>query len=954
MKPLRLVMSAFSSYADVTEIDFTKAGSGLFLITGDTGAGKTTVFDAISFALYGETSGDSRESAMMRSHYAPESAETYVELTFSDKGKEYRVRRSPAYQRTSKRKNKDGEKTVVTSAAKVSLILPDGSEMPGRMAEINEAIREIVGVDRGQFSQIAMIAQGEYVKLLHASSKERKEIFSRIFNTGIYRRIQLKLKERSQALFIRLKDNETLCRSELAKVTVPEDSPASAELAERWQQASERLETGAEEIEKTLSEIVKESRRLGEDIRKRTAEAIRTLSVTEEKARQAAEAGVECGECESAVCCLEQEIEELEDPLQEAGRRLVEQECLQKERRPQIEAELFRIQEAMPAYARLDAQVRRRTEAEREMDSLKKKADTQKTVFLNLEAEYRRVKEAQKQREEVLDAFHETDRLLEQKKAMLEILERYCRLLASERELEEQQKRRKAAAAEEEVLCAEAQEEFREKNRLFLSVQAGILASVLEEGDACPVCGSSHHPRKAVLRAGDVTEQQVEAARLRRETAEQRFKAAADGCREIGIRLEELRKQKAELGSKLPAMGAPEALLKECRNEQIRLTKKKAALEQKRESLEQEKKQLALLEEQRQNQAAVQEELEAQLQNAVLNLKTLELEEEQLKKNLFWPSGEEAEKRKKQLEKEADILEKAAAALRLREKELRERLTEKRGYLASERKKQELLQEKAVRLRDVLLEELKASGNEKEKVFTVDGIALQIERMHKEKDLLSERAAEVSSVCSRNEDACRSLKKLLKERAGIREAKQQMDTLYFTADGKVSGSARIDFQTYIQRQYFKQMIQAANRRLKVMTDGAFLLQCRELEDLGKQGEAGLDLDVYSMATDRIRDVKTLSGGESFMAALSMALGMADVIQNTAGSVQLDAMFIDEGFGSLDEESRMKAIRILKELAGERRLVGIISHVTELKEQIGRKLMVKKDSGGSHAAWVLDD
>ena len=198
------------------------------------------------------------------------------------------------------------------------------------------------------------------------------------------------------------------------------------------------------------------------------------------------------------------------------------------------------------------------------------------------------------------------------------------------------------------------------------------------------------------------------------------------------------------------------------------------------------------------------------------------------------------------------------------------------------------------------------------------------------------------------------LKKHLGEREKIREEKQQVDVLYMTADGKLSGSARIDFQTYIQRQYFKQMIQAANRRLKGMTDGAFLLQCRELSDLGKQGEAGLDLDVYSLMMDRVRDVKTLSGGESFLAALAMALGMADVIQNTAGSVRVDAMFIDEGFGSLDEESRLKAIRILKELAGDRRLVGIISHVTELKEQIGRKLLVTKDAAGSHAVWELED
>ncbi|WP_243009218.1 SbcC/MukB-like Walker B domain-containing protein [Clostridium sp. AM58-1XD] len=179
---------------------------------------------------------------------------------------------------------------------------------------------------------------------------------------------------------------------------------------------------------------------------------------------------------------------------------------------------------------------------------------------------------------------------------------------------------------------------------------------------------------------------------------------------------------------------------------------------------------------------------------------------------------------------------------------------------------------------------------------------------------------------------------------------QTVHLLYQTANGKLSGTAGLDFQTYIQRQYFKQMIQAANKRLKFMADGRFFLKCRELEDLGRQGEVGLDLDIYSMETDRIRDVKTLSGGESFMAALSMALGMADVIQNAAGNVRLDTMFIDEGFGSLDEESRMRAVRVLQDLAGEKRLIGIISHVTELKDQMERKLIVWKDEKGSHIRW----
>ncbi|MDF2889407.1 MAG: hypothetical protein K0R23_3792, partial [Lacrimispora sp.] len=220
-----------------------------------------------------------------------------------------------------------------------------------------------------------------------------------------------------------------------------------------------------------------------------------------------------------------------------------------------------------------------------------------------------------------------------------------------------------------------------------------------------------------------------------------------------------------------------------------------------------------------------------------------------------------------------------------------------------------------------------------------------------EQKILQLKSAEIAGIKSRAERAANNLKKLWKERKDLEKEYRLYHSLNQTANGKLSVS--LDFQTYVQRQYFNQMVLAANRRLKIMSDGQFLLQCRDLNSLGKQGEVGLDLDVYSLATGQVRDVKTLSGGESFMAALAMALGMADIIQRTAGNVRMDAMFIDEGFGSLDEESRLRAVRILLELAGEHRLIGIISHVSELKEQIDKKLVVIKNESGSKIRWELD-
>ena len=279
MKPKLLTMSAFGSYGGVTQIDFERAGTGLFLITGDTGAGKTTIFDAISFALYGAASGAGREGAMLRSQYAPEDAETWVELTFEDKGQDYTIRRSPAYTRLSKRKNKDGAYTATSVAPKASLLLPDGSEMSGRIREIDEKIRAIVGVDRDQFSQITMIAQGEYIRLLHASSKERKEIFSRIFHTGIYGRIQQKLREADRTLYGRLEDNKTRCEEVIRQVTVPRTEEAVApEWEERWQSLKERYRTNGAELLAFLHQLSEESRRIEEETGRLEENAIQKLA----------------------------------------------------------------------------------------------------------------------------------------------------------------------------------------------------------------------------------------------------------------------------------------------------------------------------------------------------------------------------------------------------------------------------------------------------------------------------------------------------------------------------------------------------------------------------------------------------------------------------------------------------------------------------------------------------
>lgn len=1070
MKPLKLTLSAFSSYAGVTEIDFEKADHGLFLITGDTGAGKTTIFDAISFALYGETSSDSRDGTMMRSQYAKEGEETWVELAFLDRGKVYRIRRSPAYQRISKRKNRDGERTVTTVQAKAALVLPDGSEFPGRIGDVNEKIREIVGVDRNQFSQIAMIAQGEYMRLLHASSKDRKEIFSRIFNTGIYRTIQQKLKELDNGLFIRLKDNENLYRHELSQVSVPISRP---DLRERWVEISDKPETKEEEILALLEEIAAESSRQALESGVEQEKYVRELAVLAQKLELVKEQNRRLNDYDAArkilvgleekipgyeeksarleraerarplepvlkaresdeaelkmatgrVKELVRELKEIKKPLEEAVRLRQESQEELSNRRPALEVSIGRLKEAMPSYDILD-------EKRRKLQILK--AEAEKLTRWQQESEHRvagleLTRKALTLEEESLsmtpinlEKISKREGLLENRLKELRQLEAKLGILETLTTASLQKKK--------EVLAAQrryngAEEDYGRKNSLFIAVQAGIMAKGLMEGDPCPVCGSLHHPSKAVIKREDVTEQQVNEAREKREEADRAYREAAAGSQECLIRLEEQERQVTEQESGLfKESGAPQPeadgatgqnpspeLKQEERKKRVllemetclSLAKETAVKKRELERL------VTLLEENRRKQLENRQEKEEEeqklgllrpkSQDAVIHYRQAQTGMEQLKKSLKWDSREEALRELNRLKKEKEALEQRAGNAAGRAVDLENRYLQNITYLSSEKEKRDNLKKKAILGRENWARALltgsfgseedfrRAVLEEKERKRLADEIGKfqsellksrtiyqqcekeaqgqtkveeeeirkAIELLTQEKQSSANRAGQLSVVKVRNEGAYQNLQTLFGERKKLKDEKQQMETLYTTADGKVTGAARIDFQTYIQRQYFKQMIYEANKRLSVMTENQLMLQCREMEMLGMRGEVGLDLDVYSMSTDRLRDVKTLSGGESFMAALSMALGMADVIQKTAGKVGIDAMFVDEGFGSLDEASRMKAIRILKELAGDRRLVGIISHVTELKEQIGRKLLVSKNEKGSSVRWELD-
>ena len=1049
MKPLKLTMSAFGSYKDVETVDFEIAGHGIFLITGDTGSGKTTIFDAVSFALFGETSGQRREPSMMRSQYADGDRETYVALRFLEQGEIYEITRSPSYLRISKRRNKDGEYTKISVPAKASLILPTGLEFAGNLRDINQKIEEVIGVDLSQFSQIAMIAQGDYLKLLLAASRERKEIFSRIFNTGIYSRIQYKLKEKNNFYAGKLEDNRKLTIHETGNVELLQDSIHEDE----WLKLLEFPETKTEEIINRLSAILNEIRDKEKLLSDERGENSELLSSVESKRNLALEqnrlfdrlqeasdrvkalklqsddwnrkkdqlARGELAEkaytkeiqykdkksdCEAALKrekVLEEELKKTEEILAAAKKAAMESRDASQNEVPKLSILLDRLNSSMPLYEEW-----RKTEEL--YQTRKNEEEESKKRFEEAENEYGRVslrlKEYETQQELLTAAAAKLPELRQLKaeytrkeEALKSLFPALKQIRSDQLELARLMRSEEAA----QTAYEEAQFQYSTRYQSFFNQQAGLLAGNLIEGKPCPVCGSVHHPQKAELSGESITAEMVDEARMKRDKAnESRSEAAL-----LAVKKQESCRHQEELIKKEAGL-----LLGPCSDwdsleEQLIVKEKETNLllikaedeEKKAGKAEEDLKSLIENKQKDLNRITVlereREELRSEWQDKKVKNSALSAQREQLEKRLPYPDLRQAKIQQEKLINKRDLLLSAEKEANETFLLLSEEEREKRGRLASLKENRQVLltaQESAKEAYFSQLCRLGFSDEEdylkakmpseqrktwqqeirsyEEACLTAETIFNQYKdetkgreridtsiweeeavTLREEQKILQLKSAEIAGIKSRAERAESNLKKLWKERKELEKQYQLYHSLNQTANGKLSVS--LDFQTYVQRQYFNQMVHAANKRLKIMSDGQFLLQCRDLNSLGKQGEVGLDLDVYSLATGQIRDVKTLSGGESFMAALAMALGMADIIQRTAGNVRMDAMFIDEGFGSLDEESRLRAVRILLELAGEHRLIGIISHVSELKEQIDKKLLVTKNESGSTIRWDFD-
>lgn len=888
MKPIRLMISAFGPYADRVEIDFTRLGSqGIYLITGDTGAGKTTIFDAITFALYGESSGEVRESSMFRSKYAKEGTPTFVELTFLHLGQTYTILRNPEYQRPKERGN-----GWTVQKADATLTFSDERLPITKAKEVTRAVTELLGVDFKQFTQIAMIAQGEFRKLLLADTTERSKIFRQIFHTGLYQDVQYRLRDSVKSCWKKYDEMRRSIVQYLNGVIYEADSVFGQEWNTLKDASFEgNVQTALELLQKLLVEEQENLRGMEvslQDLEKQIQKEDQVLG----QVRQAKQMQQELAKNQAELAELLPKME----PVKLEYANVADW----KESLEGLQLQIQKAQENLAVYRRLDE-----LEEKRALISqmLEKKQEEKEKQQIQLSLVQEELKESQDSLLPLLQIGEERTRLQYQKEEIDRQLKQWTVAEKKEQEIASKQDVYRA------FLNAWKKEnaEYQHLEQLFWDAQAGILAKDLTEDMPCPVCGSLHHPQKAELPL-DVPEKED------LDQKKEKVSMAATMVQQTTAQIQQMQKQLEETKEELPKK---DILLEE--NEKLqKLIAENTVLLQKKSSLE---KQIASLEKK-------QKELQESLQKIELLLVQKQTEIESLKQNLAELRQQVAEKSRVEMEEQLSM-------------QLEEKKNLEQKVKETETRYQSMMQKKTVLESAIeVLEKQQIAVEE----LSEENILLRKQELVSKKTELSALRNESYAAEKTNREIFEKVAKNQKSMTAAEQEYVWMKALSDTANGTLTGKRKVELETYIQMTYFDRILRRANLRLLTMSSGQYELK-RQEEAENKKEKAGLELNVIDHYNGSMRSVKTLSGGESFMASLSLALGLSDEIQSHAGGIRLDAMFVDEGFGSLDEESLDLALRALQSLTDGNRIVGIISHVSELKERIEKKIVVMKRKDG---------
>lgn len=920
MRPLKLKLSAFGPYAGEVALDLGALGDrGLYLITGDTGAGKTTLFDAITFALYGEASGENREASMLRSKYADPATPTEVALTFLYGGQVYAVKRNPAYERPKLK-----GAGVTRESPKAELRLPDGRIIT-RADEVTARVTELLGVNKRQFCQVAMLAQGDFLKLLLADTRDRQAHFRALFKTDIYRVFQDELKAEAAKLTAARRAAQERMAQIVRGALCAEADPMGPAL-----EKAKRGELPTDAVCGLLNDLIERDRALASSLNEQISQAEARVGKLTEMLTRAAEQRKTRDALAQASEALRRKRPELD-----ALRAAAEAEQARQPEAARLAAEIAEIERALPQYLQLET-VRAR------IKTLEQGLKNNRAAQAEREDEQARLREAiQALRDEQQTLAHagenrarmagEYAQLEERAKALSALRGDMKRLAALQTSLGAAQARYVEAEAEAARLSGAAEE----LRRAFNREQAGIMAVRLMDGEPCPVCGSTVHPRKAVPSAHAPTEAAVKRAeadaKAAREAANAQSAAAAqEKGRADSARSAALDRARALLTVADEAAVAP-ALNRAIDETDGQMRELKARIQaednriQRRDALEKERprREAALqratdaLEQLRRDLAADARELQQKAADAA-----------EREAGLQFPDVAAAQAGKTRLEAQAADLARALEAARTR-------------YANCDRE----------------IAELNAQVKQSEQLLSdaepIDAAAREAERREwsaKKEALVQSRSAAQHRQAT-NEAARDALNRESDELAALNRRWQWVNALSDTANGAVSGRDKVMLETYVQTTYFDRILRRANLHLLRMSGAQYeLRRCRAAGD--RKSQSGLDMEVVDHANGSTRSVRTLSGGESFIASLSLALGLSEEIQRSAGGIRLDTLYVDEGFGTLDEDTLRQALRALNGLTEGRRLIGIISHVGELRRAIDRQIVVTRDRAGGSSVKII--
>ena len=917
MRPLRLTLSAFGPYAAQTTLDLEKLGKGgLYLITGDTGAGKTTIFDAITYALYDHSSSGIRDKTP-----------TFVELEFEVHGVRYTVRRNPEYQRPKTR----GE-GMTTEKADATLTYPDDRPPVTKAKDVTAAVQEIIGLDYNQFSQIVLIAQGQFTKLLNASTEERSRIFRKLFRTQRYAQLQ----ERLQAEAAALNQQRTAQNAKLDSLLgglqfAPDDPDAEALRALCAQTVPETALTLLDALTARQAAALEEA-----------GTALQTTEAQLDTVQRQLGAAAQAQRLAQQLTARQAELAAAR-PALDAARAEADRHAGDAAQLDALTAQVTQAQSALAAYDALDALCRQQTEAQDAARLAAAQAQKRRTQLDSLNA-------ALAAAETELSALADADtRLLALQTRSAQLAQRGEALAKLEQRLADCQRQAKAAhkAQENYRAAAAAQDEARARQntleRAFLDAQAGLLAESLTEGAPCPVCGSTHHPARALLPHTAPTQAQVEAARQAAAAADRQAQTASAAAQSALAAANEAKiSLRRDAETLLPErFTAPEGtvpltfalMTNVLAEETAALQTAQADCAAQCRQAEVDCRRKAQLEADRQNkirqrpaleQAAAEADRSAAAQNA--DADALEGQIAERRAALPYPRRADAQAA-------LDKLEADRSALRT-------------GMDTAQRRLKQA--EQTVAAAEAAVDALTAQQTAAQKELparSAEELTTQQTELTAARETLRSREKQLSAQLLPNRKTAAQYRAAAEARQTLESRWQWVSALAATVGGTLTSKQKIKLEAYIQMNYLDRILRYANTRLMQMTAGQY-----ELERIGaenQRSQSGLDLGVIDHYNGTRRSVKTLSGGESFKASLALALGLSDEVQSSAGGIRLDTLFLDEGFGSLDEESLELAIRVLSGLTEGDRLVGIISHVGALKDRIDRQVVVHKArTGGS--------